>query len=153
WRRRRRARPASTRRCWGCCAARRRSTRSPTEPGVLAGSPPADDVAPGIDLLAEDAQLLAGRGRGDGERLGRAQLEAGAGRDAREGDAGVQAGDLHAPGLLVVAEDGEVGDDAVGPGARRQAGRLPRPGAGEVAGRGEEVELLDEAAGVVVGDD
>ena len=64
----------------------------------------------------------------------------------------MQTVDLHAFSLLVIAEHGQVGDDAIrtGPGGKPASSRGP---VRQVAGRRQEVELLDKAATIVVGDD
>src|SRR5262245_19978973 len=105
-----------------------------------------NDVTEWVHLLAEDAQLRLGGGGGLAGARDGVDLEAGVVSHALHRDAGVQAEHLHAERVGVVAHDGQVGDDPEWPGARREAGGLARPGAGEVAGRGDEVEFGGEAA-------
>src|SRR5262249_3902095 len=121
-------------------------------PGV-GTSTPSDNVTMRIHFFTQNLQFVRSRRQGGRQRLVDAQFEPGRLPDLLQGDAGVQAADLHAPGVFVVGQDGQVGDDAVRPGGGRQAGCLAGPRAGQVTRRGQEVELLDEAAAVVVGDD
>src|SRR5262249_57878468 len=90
---------------------------------------PADDVSMRIDFLAQDLQLdRAGRNRRN-ERLFDAQLEAGRLPDLLETDAGMQTENFHSLRLVVITQNGEIGDNAVRSGAGRQAGGLAGAGA------------------------
>ena len=89
-------------------------------PGVKAvpatGSTP-QDIPVRIDFVAEDSQFGGRRGWRDGERIVNFKSEACRLADLIEGDAGMQAEDLHPSGARVEAENGQVGDDTIGAGS------------------------------------
>ena len=65
----------------------------------------------------------------------------------------VQTLHLHPPRALGVAINGQVGDDAEWPRTGWQAGFFSRSRPGQISRRRQEVELVDESAGVLLGDD
>src|SRR6266852_4123737 len=111
---------------------------------------PTDDVSMRVDFVAEDLQLdLAGRDRWS-EWLLDAQLEACCSPDLFQVYARVQTENFHSLGLLVIAQDGEVGNDSVRSGAGRQAGGFTGAGTGEISWRGQKIEPGHKTARVLV---
>ena len=62
----------------------------------------------------------------------------------------MQTENFHSLGLLVIAQDGEVGDDPVRPGAGRQAGGFTGAGTGQISGSGQKIEPGHKTARVLV---
>src|SRR5437588_1108915 len=82
----------------------------------------ADDVSMRVNPLAQDAEFnLRGRQRGL-QRLANAQVETSVVLDLLKGNAGVHAEDFHALTDFMIAQDGQVGDDAIRAGSGGQAG-------------------------------
>src|SRR5207249_2134571 len=82
---------------------------------------PTDDVSMRVDFVAQNLKLhVAGRDRWS-ERLLNAQLEARRPANLLQVYARMQTENFHSLGLLVIAQDGEVGDDSIRSGAGRQA--------------------------------
>ncbi len=106
-----------------------------------------------IDFFAQQQQFRRCGRLCHRQRFADAQLEAGGGADLRQRHAWMQTVDLHTFALVVIAQDGQVGDDAIGSAVRRQSRRLARTGAGQVARRRQEIEFLDEATAIVMSDD
>ena len=113
----------------------------------------AEDITMRVYFLAENAQLQLGGRRCVGERIVHAKLEPSSSLDLFQWDLRVQTQDLHAFGVFMVAENGQIRDHSVRAGAGRQTGGFASPGAAQVARRRKKVEFLDEPSAVVIGDD
>src|SRR6478752_8444222 len=94
-------------------------------------------------------QLGLARRLGDGEIVVKDQLEAGLVLHLFAANAGIESGNLHAPLLVLEREHREFGDDAEH-AAGRQAAFRARVAAAYEAGAGDEVDMLDEAALLVL---
>src|SRR5215470_15274577 len=111
------------------------------------------DVEPVWVEVAQDGELAAARRFGDREIVGHEQLEAGVVLDLSDRDAGVQGQHLHAPALVVEADDPEVGDDAIH-AADHQTAIAPARAAPDEAGAGDEIDSVHKAPLLVLhGDD
>src|SRR5262249_53114932 len=109
--------------------------------------------APGAGMqLAQHLELARGRRRRLGDLRRVLDLPAGIGVDLLAGDTRMDRGDSHLFRGRVRLEHAEIGDQ-LGRALGLDAELLTRVAAGAVAERGEEVDLLDEAALAVAHDD
>src|SRR5690348_15190196 len=89
---------------------------------------PANDIAMWIDFFTEDAQLQFGGGRRGREWFLYTQLEACGSAHLLQLNLWMKTENLHALGVLVIAENGQIGNNPIGTRAGRQTSRLARPG-------------------------
>src|SRR5207244_5330005 len=110
-----------------------------------------NDVVMGIDFFAQNAQLLLAWGSRRRRRTGQVQGKARGLLYLLQLDAWVKAQNVHPLAAGVVSHDGEIGDHAIRAGARGQTSGLASAGTSEIAWGGQDVELVHEAAAVVIG--
>lgn len=120
---------------------------SGVRPWLLLGD--LDKCLAGIDLLADHADDFR-IGRFDRNGAGHIDLKSGVLDDVLGGRGGIVAGEVHSLGLLVELHNAAVGNDHLGSAVGGQALLGTAVGTVDIAGAGDVVDLVHEAALLVL---